>query len=185
MKVSAKSKEMVAMFATIFALSFTTIMSTTNSNSASAHFLGAVKNVGDYQIVFQSSPRYVSAGQNTSLNFSILDKKNSNVNSMYAALVMKEKSSGRVVEQMPYKFHEFSDISIPYAFHNNTDYVITLLARLNNGDQKYLSSPLVADFDMSVQNTRTVSPTEILLTVAPITMALAGGVIFLFKKNGR
>jgi hypothetical protein len=176
-------QEMVAVFATIIALSFTTIISTTSSNNASAHFLGAVKNVGDYQIVFQSSPRYISAGQNTSLNFSILDKKNSNVNSMYAALVMKEKNSGRIVEQMPYKFHEFSDISIPYAFHNNTDYVVTLLARLNNGDQKYLSSPLVADFDMSVAKTRTVSPNEILLTVTPITMALAGGIIFLFKKK--
>jgi len=183
MKVSSEQQKMVVVFATFIALSFTTIISMTSSNIASAHFLGSVKNVGDYQIVFQSSPRYVSADQKTSLNFSILDKKNSNINSVYAALVMKEKSSGRIVEQMPYQFHEFSDLSIPYAFHNNTDYVITLLARLNNGDQKYLSNPLVADFEMSVGKTTIVSPNEILLPVIPITMALVGVILFLFKKR--
>jgi hypothetical protein len=48
------------------------------------------------------------------LHFSILDKNNSNLVGVYAALIMKEKEPGTIVEQMPYRFYESSDISTPY-----------------------------------------------------------------------
>ena len=74
-----------------------------------------------YQIAFQIYPKFVSAGQNATLHFSILDENGSNLVGVYAALVMKEKESGTIVEQMAFRFYEYIDISIPYEFHDTTN----------------------------------------------------------------
>jgi hypothetical protein len=135
-----------------------------------------------YQIAFQLYPKFASAGQNSTLHFDILDENGSNLIGVYAALVMKEKKPGTIVEQMPYRFYESSDISIPYKFHDNSDYVATLLTRIT-GDSKYLATPLQADFDIPVGQTITISPNGLLLMVVPFTSALVGGIIFVFKKK--
>jgi hypothetical protein len=134
-----------------------------------------------YQIAFQLYPKFASAGQNATLHFSILDEKGSNFVGVYAALVMKEKEPGTIVEQMPYRFYESSDISIPYKFHDNSDHVATLLTRVA-GDSKYLATPLQADFDIPVGQTTIMSPNELLPMVVLFTSALAGGIVFVFKK---
>jgi hypothetical protein len=134
-----------------------------------------------YQIAFQLYPKFVSAGQNATLHFSILNENNSNLAGVYAALVMKEKELGTIDEQMPYRFYEFSDISIPYKFDDNSDYVATLLTRVA-GDSKYLATPLQADFDIPVGQTTTMSPNELLPMVVLFTSALAGSIVFVFKK---
>lgn len=136
-----------------------------------------------YQIAFQIYPKFVSAGQNATLHFSILDENGSNLVGVYAALVMKEKKEpSTIVKQMPYRFYESSDISIPYEFHDNSNYVATLLTRIMD-DSKYLATPLQADFDIPVRQTITVSPNELLLMVVPFISALAGGIIFVLKKK--
>jgi hypothetical protein len=135
-----------------------------------------------YQIAFQLYPKFTSAGQNSTLHFSILDENGSNLVGIYAALIMKEKQPGTIVEQMPYRFYESSDIFIPYKFHDNSDYVATLLTRIM-GDLKYLATPLQVDFDIPVGQTITISPNELLLMVVPFTSALVGGIIFVFKKK--
>ena len=91
------------------------------SNIAYAHFFGISKNIDNYQIVFQPLPIVPEANENSTLNFSILDKDNANVYNVYAALVIREKNTAKVVGQIPYKFYEFSDITFPYKFANNTD----------------------------------------------------------------
>ena len=58
-----------------------------NNHIAFAHFFGATKTIDTYQIVFQAFPFVPYAGENSTLNFSILDKDNANVNNVYAALV--------------------------------------------------------------------------------------------------
>jgi hypothetical protein len=83
---------------------------------------------------------------------------------------------------MPYKFYEISDISIPYKFHENSKYTATLMTRIN-GDTKYASTPLKADFDIPVRQTMTITPGELLLTVVPFTAALGGGILFVFKRK--
>lgn len=135
-----------------------------------------------YQVAFQLYPKFASAGQNATLHFSILDENGSNLVGVYAALLMKEKEPGTIVEQMPYRFYESSDISIPYKFHDNSDYVATLLTRIS-GDSKYLTTPLQADFDIPVGQTTTMSPNKFLLMVVPFTSALVGGLVFVFKKK--
>src|SRR5215212_5159836 len=62
-----------------------------------------------YQIAFQLYPKFANAGQNATLHFSILDKMDSNLVGVYAAMVMKEKETGRIAEQMPYRFYETID----------------------------------------------------------------------------
>jgi hypothetical protein len=158
------------------------------SASHDAHAHSAVdretktKDVDQYKIAFQLYPKFASADQNATLHFSIFDKNSSNVNGVYAAMVMKEKESGRVVEQMPYRFYEFGDISMPYKFHENEDYVATLLTRIEE-DPKYSAAPLQADFDVSVGQTTVLSPNEFLLMIVPFTAALTGGIIFMFKRK--
>jgi hypothetical protein len=135
-----------------------------------------------YQIAFQIYPKFVSAGQNATLHFSIFDENGSNLVGVYAALVMKEKEPITTVEQMPYRFYESSDISIPYTFDNNSDYVATLLTRIID-DSKYLDTPLQVDFDIPVGQATILSLNDLLLMVVPFTSALVGGIIFLFKKK--
>ena len=135
-----------------------------------------------YKIAFQLYPKFASAGQNATLHFSILDENGSNLVGVHAALVMKEKEHSTIVEQIPYRFYESSDISIPYEFHDNSNYVVTLLTRIMD-DSKYLATPLQADFDIPVGQTITISPNELLLMVVPFTSVLVSGIIFVLKKK--
>jgi hypothetical protein len=156
-------------------------------NVAYAHFFGISKNVDNYQIVFQPLPIVPAANENSSLNFSILDKDNANVNNVYAALAIREKNTGKVVEQVSYKFYEFSDITFPYKFRNNTDYIATFEARIN-GDSKHQDNPLVSDFDISVGNNNaykiTIPFSQLMLYyVTPATAAIAGISIYIFSRK--
>ena len=79
-----------------------------------------------YQVVFLSNPSDPIAGSNsTLLNFSILESNN-NIYNTYVALTITEKRSGSIADQLPYKFYEFSDITIPYTFPTPGDYLVTL-----------------------------------------------------------
>ena len=118
---------------------------------AYAHFFGSVKQIGNYQIVFQPIPFVPFADENSTLNFSILDKNNANANNVYAALTIKDKETGKLVEQTPSKFYEFSDIPFPYKFRSNSNYMVIFEATIN-GDPIYQGKPLIASFDLFVGN---------------------------------
>ena len=64
-------------------------------------------------------------------------------------LTIKEKNPDKVVAQIPYRLHEFGDITIPYVFNKSADYQVTLQARIA-GDPKYAENPLVVNYDVSV-----------------------------------
>jgi hypothetical protein len=170
----------------IAALPVLTISIVSLSHHAYAHSTvdsgSIVKTIDNkYQIAFQIYPKFSHAGQNATLHFDILDENGSNLSGVYAALVMKEKELGTIVEQMPYRFYESSDISIPYRFHDNSNYVATLLTRTSS-DSKYLANSLQADFDIPVGQTITMSPNELLPMIVLFTSGLAGGIVFVFKK---
>ena len=129
-----------------------------NDHMAYAHFFGAIKKVDNYQIVFQPFPFVPFVGDNsTTLNFSILDNNNSNVNNIYAALVIKERNTGNILGQIPYKFYEFSDITFRYPFQHVGNFVVTLEAKIN-GDPKYQDNPLISNFEISVNDLRQMIP---------------------------
>lgn len=149
---------------------------------AHGHFFGATKNIDNYQVIFAPNPSTPIAGDNsTSLNFSVLDD-NANIYNIYAAMVVTEKQSGDVIGQVPYKFQEFSDITIPYTFNDTGTYVVTLQTRIA-GDEKYQDSPLVASFDISVGNQLVPFDELMLFYVTPATAAIAGIAIYLHTKK--
>ena len=123
-------------------------------SKAYAHFVGGeTKTIDNYKILFLLSPSKPIVGDNTTkLNFSILDKdQNRDIKSIFAALTIKEKNSGEIVHQVPFKLYQSSDITFPYTFQNNTDYQLVLQTRIN-GDPKYENSPLMVGFDISAVN---------------------------------
>lgn len=149
---------------------------------AYGHFFGATKNIDNYQIIFAPNPSTPIAGDNsTSLNFSVLEN-NANIYNIYSALVVSEKQSAEIIGQVPYKFEEFSDITIPYTFNDTGTYVVTLQTRIV-GDEKYQDSPMVASFDISVGNQLIPFDELMLFYVTPATVAIAGIVIYLHSKK--
>jgi hypothetical protein len=150
---------------------------------AYGHFFGPTKNIDNYQVIFAPSPPTPIAGDNsTSLNFSVLEN-NANIYNIYTAMVVTQKESGNIIAQVPYKFQEFSDITIPYTFNDTGTYVVTLQTRIA-GDEKYQDNPLVASFDISVGNQLLIPFDELMLFyVTPATVIIAGIVIYLHSKK--
>src|ERR671915_1718472 len=146
------------------------------------HFFGATKNIDNYQVIFAPSPSTPITGDNsTSLNFSVLEN-NANIYNIYTAMVVTDKQSGDIIAQMPYKFQEFSDITIPYTFNETGTYVVTLQTRIA-GDEKYQVNPMVASFDISVGNQLIPFDELMLFYVTPATVVIAGIVIYLHSKK--
>jgi len=155
------------------------------SNVANAHFFGVTKRVESYQIAFQTFPFVPFAGENSTLNFSILDSNNSNINNVYAALILKDKDTGGIVAQIPYKFYEFSDITFPYRFQNNARYVATLEAKIV-GDPKYDRKPLAVDFDFAVGSSPVMLFKELLfyyVLPASVILIIVSAIYYIRKKK--
>ena len=153
------------------------------ANAAYAHFFGATRTVDNYQVIFQPVPSLPVAGDNsTLLNFSVL-QNGSNIYNTYVALVISE-SSGAPVEQFSYRQYEFSDITFPYTFQDPGDYAVELRTRIAD-DEKYQAEPLVARFDLSVQNPSQLVPFDelMLFYVTPAAAAIAGIVVYLHSKK--
>jgi hypothetical protein len=157
------------------------VAAATQTGSAYGHFFGATNNIDRYQVVFAPYPSTPAPGDNsTLLNFSILEN-NTNIYNIHAAVVITEKQSGDIVDQVPYRLYEFSDITIPYTFNDTGDYVVRLETRII-GDEKYQASPLVANFDISVGNQ--IPFDELMLFyVTPAAVAIAGIAIYLHSKK--
>ncbi len=111
-------------------------------------------------------------------------ENDTDVYNVFVSLIIKDRNSGNVVEQIPYKFYEFGDISLPHTFQNVSDYIITLQARIN-GDPKYEVNPLKANFDISVVNPSEIPFIAYIISLTLIIAAIAGIVIYIdfFKKG--
>jgi hypothetical protein len=156
-----------------------------SNNSLYAHFWGDNKTINGFRIVFQPFPPGPIAGDNTTLNFSVLDEENININNIFSALIIKEKDSNLTVEQIPYRRYEFSDFSIPYVFDNNTEYVVTLETRIM-GDPKYQAEPIIASFDLSVGDLTYITFRNIMLyyvTPASLAVSIICLLILFWKKK--
>lgn len=138
------------------------------------HFFGENITRDGFQIVFLPYPFVPVAGENTTLNFSILDEENQNIHNIFSALIIREKQSNKTVEQFPYKQYMYSDITFPYKFSNNSNYLITLETRVI-GDQKYQSQPLTASFDLAVGD----QPSEYFKTIMLYFVTPACGVLII------
>ncbi len=140
------------------------------------------KNIDNYQIVFLPYPNIPLTNDNsTRLNFSLTENK-TDVYNVFVSLIIKEKSSENVIEQIPYRFYEFGDIAFPYTFQKVGDYVVTLQARIN-GDAKYKVNPLIANFDISVVKSSEIPFIGWIAVLIPILAAIPGIVVYMFFKR--
>jgi hypothetical protein len=140
------------------------------------------KNIDKYQVVFLPFPNIPLVSDNsTKLNFSLMENK-TDVYNVFVSLIIKDKESGNIVEQIPYKFYEFGDITFPYIFQNVSDYLVTFQARIN-GDPKYEVNPLKANFDISVVNPTEISFIVWILSFIPILAVIPGILIYIFFKK--
>ena len=177
-----KTSSLIAKIVPLLFAVLTICIMITQTEIAHAHFFGATKNVDNYQVIFAPSPSTPVVGDNsTSLNFSVLEN-NTNIYNLYVAMVVTEKQSGKIIGQIPYKFQEFSDITLPYSFNETGTYVVTLQTRIT-GDEKYQNTPLVASFDISVGNQLIPFDELMLFYVTPATAAIAGIAIYLHSKK--
>jgi hypothetical protein len=153
---------------------------------AYGHFFGENITRDGYQVVFQPFPFAPVAGENTTLNFSILDEENLNIHNIFSALIIKEKESNQTVEQIPYKRYIYSDITFPYKFSNNSDYLITLETRVI-GDPKYQTQPLIATFNLVVgDQTSEYFKSIMIYFVTPVCVAIIIAILvyeLYWKKN--
>ncbi|HJU78135.1 MAG TPA: hypothetical protein VJ599_01040 [Nitrososphaeraceae archaeon] len=149
------------------------------------HFFGTTKNIGNYQIIFAPYPSLPFAGDNsTLLNFSILDKDNQNLNNISASLLIKTKENGSIIQNIPFKFYEFSDITIPYTFKDIGAYQVSLSVRISD-DPGFSQNPISADFDISATDPNQIIPTNelILYYLIPALAVIAIIVVYLRRKN--
>jgi hypothetical protein len=162
-----------------------TLSNDNTTTTAYAHFFGGkTVIIEDYQVVFLPSPSSPRIGDNsTTLNFSVL-KNNTNIYNIHSAVVITEKGSRTIVDQIPYKFYEFSDITVPYTFENPVDYTVTLQTRIA-GNEKYQATPLVASFDIAVGDPSILIPFDelMLFYVTPVTLVVTGIMIYLHVKG--
>jgi hypothetical protein len=149
---------------------------------ASAHFFGATKQVGSYQIVFQPYPPSPVIGTNSSLNFSVLTPDGNNVYNVYASIVLMDKHTGQPIYQTPYRLYEISDITTFYTFNKTGDYVATIQTRIP-GDKNYSSEPLAVSFDLSAFPPGIPLDELLLYYVTPAAVVIAGIAIYLHSKN--
>ena len=106
------------------------------------------------------------------------------MNNIFASLLIKNKENGSIITDNPFKFYEFSDITIPYTFKEIGDYQISLLVRIN-GDPVYSQNPISADFDISTTDPNQIIPTNelVLYYLVPALVVIAIIVVYLKRKN--
>jgi hypothetical protein len=142
---------------------------------------------GKYQVAFLPYPAGLSVNDtSTKLNFSVMEN-NTDVPLLLTSLVITDKSTGRIVEQTPYKFHEFGDVTHPYTFRGDGEYKVTMQAKIN-GDPKYRSQPLIASFDVKVQDMQKMTNSFqqlMLFYVTPILAGIVGIIIYAENIRGR
>jgi hypothetical protein len=147
---------------------------------ADAHFFGAAKEIDGYQVIFAPYPENPAIGEDSTLNFSVLEG-GANLFNVHAAVKVQDSSTGELVLQEPYRQYEISDITVPYVFAQAGDYTVTIETRIPE-HEKYQSQPLVATFDISVFSGPPLD--ELLIYyVAPATAAAAGIVVYLHSKK--
>jgi hypothetical protein len=148
-ETSPRNFTLIGITLAISFISYLSLLHSDHSFTAYGHFFGENVTRDGYQVVFQPFPFAPMAGDNATLNFSILDEENLNIHNIFSALIIKDKDSNETIAQIPYKQYMYSDITIPYKFNNNSEYLITLETRII-GDSKYQAEPLTATFDLIV-----------------------------------
>jgi hypothetical protein len=149
-KFSSTLITLIFLTGTLFFISLFTI----DDNVVYAHIFSGTPNSifkekDGYSVAFLPYPAIPKVGDNnTLLNFNV-QKNGNDVTNTFISLIIKNKDSNRIVHQVPYKFHEFADITYSYTFQNQSKYSLSLLTKIA-GDPKYENNPLIVSFDIEM-----------------------------------
>ena len=110
-----------------------------------------IKKMDKYKVLFLSYPKEPTKGDNTTLlNLNIVDE-NGDLKNIYSSVIISNKKNSSIVFQTPFKFYTTGDISLPFSFPDNGDYIVSLLTKIN-GDRNYEVIPIIANFDLKVRS---------------------------------
>ncbi|HEX5185864.1 MAG TPA: hypothetical protein VFV86_03150, partial [Nitrososphaeraceae archaeon] len=127
-----------------------------NNNIAFAHIFSSTPNSifkekDGYSVGFLPYPALPKVGDNnTLLNFNV-QKNGNDITNTFMSLIIKDMATNKIIYQVPYKFHEFADITYSYTFPNQSKYSLSLLTKIA-GDPKYENNPLIVSFEMDISN---------------------------------
>ena len=127
-----------------------------NSNIAFAHIFSSTPNSifkekDGYRVGFLPYPALPKVGDNnTLLNFNV-QRNGNDITNTFVSLIIKDMATNKIIYQVPYKFHEFADITYSYTFPNQSKYSLSLLTKIA-GDPKYENNPLIVSFEMDISN---------------------------------
>jgi hypothetical protein len=121
-----------------------------------AHISSAIQNAifkekDGYTIAFLPYPSQPKVNDNsTLLNFNV-QKDGNDITNTFISLIIMDTTSKKIVYQVPYKFHEFADITFSYTFQNQSKYSLSLLTKVA-GDPKYENYPLIESFEIEISH---------------------------------
>src|SRR5918993_5318412 len=119
-----------------------------------AHISSAIPNAifkekDGYTIAFLPYPSQPKVNDNsTLLNFNV---QKDDITNTFISLIIMDTTSKKIVYQVPYKFHEFADITFSYTFQNQSKYSLSLLTKVA-GDPKYENYPLIESFEIEISH---------------------------------
>lgn len=155
------------------------------NNKVYAHIPSTIPNAifkekDGYNIAFLPYPAQPKVNDNsTLLNFNV-QKDGNDVTNTFISLIIMDKTSNKIVYQVPYKFYEFSDITYPYTFKNQSTYSLSLLTKVA-GDPKYENNPLIENFEMEVSN----GSNQLLVTIIFFVIFFFIMMFIIFPKFGK
>ena len=120
-----------------------------------AHISSAIPNAifkekDGYTIAFLPYPAQPKVNDNSTLNFNV-QKDGNDITNTFISLIIMDTTSKKIVYQVPYKFHEFADITFSYTFQNQSKYSLSLLTKVA-GDPKYENYPLIESFEIEISH---------------------------------
>ena len=137
-------------------LLFLFVFSVSNFHMVSSHIPEnapnvVVKKIDKYKVLFLPYPKEPIKGDNTTLlNLNIVDE-NGDLKNIYSSVIISNKKNSSIVFQTPFKFYTTGDISLPFSFPDNGDFIVSLLTSIN-GDTNYEKIPVIANFDLKVRS---------------------------------
>lgn len=149
-----------------------------NGSFSSAHFFGIPKSVGKYQAVFQSDPQNPLPGEDTFLNFSLLDVNRDNVFNL--AVTIEVREGDNTIRTFPEKRYEFSDISQLYIFPREGTYKIVYHVNVA-GDNE----PVMVEYDLVVGASSGSSRSIGFVIATAVAVGVAALIITKGRAKGR
>ena len=176
---------LICLILIVWILVFLVSLIPTWNNKVYAHIPSTIPNAifkekDGYNIAFLPYPAQPKVNDNsTLLNFNV-QKDGNDVTNTFISLIITDKTSKKIVYQVPYKFYEFSDITYPYTFKNQSTYSLSLLTKVA-GDPKYENNPLIESFEIEISS----GSNQLLVTVIFFVIFFFIMMFIIFPKFGK